>query len=82
VKRTFFLVTLAIILAGIVVFGVGDIAISFADIRVPENEVTSGEANNCSASASIPNTELASNKVNNASVSATIVIKMTGVLDQ
>lgn len=47
------LAILAIILAGIVLFGVGDTALSTADTSVPDNEVTGSEANNASASASI-----------------------------
>ena len=51
-KRPFFVIALAILLAGIVLFGVGD-TVAIADTGVSENEVTSGKANNASASASI-----------------------------
>ena len=49
----FCLVTPAIILAGIVLFTSSDTAISIADTRVPDNQVTSSEASNSSATASI-----------------------------
>ena len=51
----FFLVILAIILAGLVLFGWSDAAISVADTGTPNNEVTSSvsKASNSSASATI-----------------------------
>ena len=54
-KRLVTVVTIAIILAGIVLFGVGDAAIFIADTSVPDNEVTAsvGKASNSSATASI-----------------------------
>ena len=47
------LVTLAIILARIVLFGVGDTSLSIADTSVTDNEVASSESSNSSASAGI-----------------------------
>ena len=52
-KRPFFLTIPATIVAGAVLFGLSDTAISIADTSVPDNEVTSSEANNSSATASI-----------------------------
>ena len=47
------LAILAIILAGIVLVGVGDTVISIADTSIPDNEATSSKANNASASVDI-----------------------------
>ena len=52
-KRLAVLVGLAVLLAGIVLFGVSAIALSIADTTVPGSEVTSNEANNASATAGI-----------------------------
>jgi hypothetical protein len=52
VRRLFVLVTLAILLAELILFGLSDAAISVADTGVPNNEVTSS-ASNSSASAAI-----------------------------
>ena len=54
-KRPFLLIILAILLAGFILFGLIDTAISIADTSAPENEVTStiSEAKNSSASATI-----------------------------
>lgn len=54
-KRAFFLVVLASILAGLILFGLSDTAISFTDTGTPDNEVTGyiSEASNSSASATI-----------------------------
>jgi len=46
-------VTLAILLSGLVLFGSSDTVISIADTSIPDNEVTSGEANNASATATV-----------------------------
>ena len=55
VKRAFFLIILAIILVGAVLFGLSDSAISIADTSIPDNEMTTrqAEASNSSASATI-----------------------------
>ena len=55
VKRAFFLIIVAIILVGAVLFGLSDTAISIADTGIPDNEVSSivSKASNSSASASI-----------------------------
>ena len=52
VKKPFFLVILATILAGLVLFRLGDTVISVADTGTPNNEVTSTTSNS-SASATI-----------------------------
>ena len=54
-KRLTALVTLAIILTGLVLFGLSDAVISIADTSTPDNEVTSSvsKASNSSASATI-----------------------------
>ena len=51
-KRPFFVVILAILLAGLVLFGRSGAAISFADTGTPNNEITSNTSNS-SASATI-----------------------------
>jgi len=51
VKKPFLLATLAIILAGLVLFGLSDTSISTADTCVPDNEIAGNEANNSSATA-------------------------------
>jgi hypothetical protein len=55
VKKTFLLATLAILLAGLVQFGLSDNSISIPDTGVPNSEVTStiSKASNSSASATI-----------------------------
>lgn len=55
VNRAFFLIILAIILVGAVLFGMSDTAISIADTNVPDDEVASSvsKASNSSASATI-----------------------------
>ena len=55
VKRAFFLIIVAIILVGAVLFGLSDTAISIADSGVPDNEAASSisKASNSSASATI-----------------------------
>lgn len=53
VKKPFLLATLAITLAGLVLFGLGDTAISITDTGIPDNEVTGSEGNNSSATATI-----------------------------
>jgi len=55
VQRLFFLTILAIILAGLILFSLSDVAISIADTGTPNNEVTSSvsKASNSSASATI-----------------------------
>ena len=53
VKRPFFLITFAIIIAGLVLLGLSDTGISIADTGVPVKEVTSSAANNSSATATI-----------------------------
>jgi hypothetical protein len=54
VKWPFLLASLAIILAGLVLFGLSDTVISIADTAsIPDNEVTSSEADNSSATATI-----------------------------
>lgn len=54
-KRPFFVVTLVIILAGLILFGLSDTAISVDDTRLPDNEATTSvsKASNSSASATI-----------------------------
>jgi len=52
-KRPFFLVSLAILVIGLALFGLSDTVISIADTSIPTNEVTSSEANNASATATI-----------------------------
>ena len=54
-KRPFVLVIPAIILAGIVLFGLSDTSFSIVDTSIPDNEVASrrSEANNASATATI-----------------------------
>ena len=55
VKKPFLLATLAILLAGLVLFGLSDTSISIADTGVPNSEATSSvsKAGNSSASATI-----------------------------
>jgi len=55
VLRLFFLAILVVLLAGLVLLGLSDTAISVADTNVPDNEVTSSvsKENNSSASATI-----------------------------
>jgi hypothetical protein len=55
VKRLFFIVILAILLAGLILFRLSDTAISVADSDTQDNEVTSSmnKAGNSSASATI-----------------------------
>jgi hypothetical protein len=53
VKRSVFLITFAILLLVSVLLGLSDTDISVADASIPDNEVTSNEANNSSASATI-----------------------------
>ena len=53
VKRPFFLVILAILLAELVLFGLSDTAISIADTSVPNSEATSGVNDSSSATATI-----------------------------
>lgn len=52
-KRPFFLVILAIILVGLLLSGLSDTVISTADTSIPNDEVTSSQADNCSATATI-----------------------------
>lgn len=54
-KRLVIVVTLAILLVGLALFGLGDKDISVADTGTPNNEVTSSvsKASNSSASATI-----------------------------
>ena len=54
-KRSFFLITFAIIITGSVLLGLSDTGISIADTGIPDNEVSSSvsKANNSSASATI-----------------------------
>ena len=54
-KRLVTIVAFAIILAGLVLFGLSDTSISIADTDVPNNETTSSlsKASNSSASATI-----------------------------
>jgi len=52
VKRPFFLVTLAIILAGLVLFGLSDTVISVADRSIPDNEVATSVSTASNSSAS------------------------------
>jgi hypothetical protein len=66
--RPFFVTILAIILAGTVLFGVRDTALSIADTSVPDLALLL--------------IETASSKANNSSASAGIVITMTGVLNE
>jgi hypothetical protein len=40
VKRPFLLVTIAIMLAGVALFGSSDTGLSIADTGIPDNEVT------------------------------------------
>jgi len=55
VKRLVFFVTSAIILVGLILFGLSDTVISIADSGIPDNEITSsvGKASNSSAGATI-----------------------------
>jgi len=64
-KRLVTIVTLAILLAGLILLGLNDTDISIADASIPDNEVTVGIS-----------------KASNSSASATIMITMTGVLDE
>ena len=52
-KRLVTVVTLAILLAGLVLFGSGDTVISVADTSVPDGEVASSQSSNISSGASI-----------------------------
>lgn len=54
-KKPFLLATLAIILAGLVLFRLNDTSISIADNGIPDNETASSvsKASNSSASATI-----------------------------
>ena len=52
-KRLVTVVTLGIPLAGLALFPSSDTSLSIADTSVPDNEVTSSEANNSSATAGI-----------------------------
>ena len=47
------LVILAILIAGLILFGLSDNVVSIADTDVPNNEITSSIANNSSAGATI-----------------------------
>jgi hypothetical protein len=47
------LVILAILVAGLILFGLSDNVVSIADTDVPNNEITSSIANNSSAGATI-----------------------------
>lgn len=47
------LATLAILLVGLILFSLSDVAISIANTGVSDNEVTGSGANNASATASI-----------------------------
>jgi len=55
VRRLFFLTILAIVLAGLILFGLSDATISIAETNVPNNELNSSvsEASDSSASATI-----------------------------
>jgi len=55
VKRPFFLVIFAMLLAGLVLFGLSDIVLPITDTGVPDNEATTSQigATNSSASATI-----------------------------
>ena len=54
-RRSFVLAILAILLVGLILFGLSDTEISVADTGVPSNEATGSmsKANNSSASATI-----------------------------
>lgn len=53
-KRPVTVVTIAVLLAGLILLGIGDTRISIADnTSVPDNEVASSKANNASATATI-----------------------------
>lgn len=54
-RRLFFLTILAIVLAGLILFGLSDATISIAETNVPNNELNSSvsEASDSSASATI-----------------------------
>lgn len=54
-KRVIVLVTLLVLLAGLLLSGIGDTSVSIADTDIPGNKVTSSatEGNNSSASATI-----------------------------
>jgi len=58
VKKPFLLATPAILLAGLVLFGLSDTRISIADTGVPDNEVASSisKASNSSSRATITTT--------------------------
>jgi hypothetical protein len=51
VKRLVTVVTLAILLAGLILFGLTDLNISVADTSIPDNKITTGQtkARNSSA---------------------------------
>jgi len=55
VKRSFFLIILAILLIELVLLGLSDIHISVADTSIPDNKITTGQtkASNSSAIAMI-----------------------------
>ena len=55
IMNRFFLATLAILLTGLVLFGLSDTVISIADTDIPNNEATSNvsKTSNSSASATI-----------------------------
>jgi len=53
VKRRVGIITIAILCAGLVLFGLSDTVLSIADTSVPGNEVASSGANNASATATI-----------------------------
>ena len=44
-KRPVFLITLAILLAGLVLLGLSDTDISVADVSIPDNEATNSVSN-------------------------------------
>jgi hypothetical protein len=52
-KKPFLLVTLAILLAGLILLGLSDTSISIADTGIPDNEAASNEPDNSSATATI-----------------------------
>jgi len=55
VLRLFFIAIIVVLLAGVVLFGLSDTAISIADTSIPDDEITTSqtEASNSSASAAI-----------------------------
>jgi hypothetical protein len=54
VKRSTVVVILAILLAGLILFGLSDTAVSVADTSIPDNVATGAVSNASNSSATVP----------------------------